>query len=203
MNLRYYVTVIINNKKELKMVLAALEKEGYRWRTGQKPTQWKIPEFVGKLYLNVHEERFITYDDDFVLFELISAKEFLGENNCIVVYRNGVETVALDKETGKRAVVKCHPDDEYDFYTGAKLAFERLTGDKKEQPKQLYNGKVVYVGVNDEIFDTGFTTGKIYEFVDGIVIDDDRIKRPIKGSRPPIATKEDGWFRKYFIEVVE
>lgn len=46
---------------------------------------------------------------------------------CIVIYRNGSETVALDKTTGKKAVAKCSPEDTYDFYTGAQLAFERLT----------------------------------------------------------------------------
>lgn len=50
------------------------------------------------------------------------------EKECIVIYRDGAETIALDKTTGKKAVAKCSPDDTYDFYTGAKLAFERLTG---------------------------------------------------------------------------
>ena len=57
------------------------------------------------------------------------------KNECIVIYRKGDETIALDKTTGKKAVAKCHPDDEYDFNTGAKLAFERLTG---EQPAAVF-----------------------------------------------------------------
>jgi len=46
----------------------------------------------------------------------------------IVIYRNGSETIAENKLTGKAAVAKCSPDDTYDFMTGAKLAFGRLTG---------------------------------------------------------------------------
>ena len=53
---------------------------------------------------------------------------------CIVIYRNGNETVALDKTTGKKAVAKCSPEDTYDFYTGAQIAFERLTG--KAEPEK-------------------------------------------------------------------
>ena len=48
------------------------------------------------------------------------------KNECIVIYRNDSETIALDKSTGKKAVAKCSPQDEYDLYTGAKLALERL-----------------------------------------------------------------------------
>ena len=55
------------------------------------------------------------------------------ENETIVIYRKGKEVIALDKATGKKAVAKCCPDDEFDFNTGAKLAFDRLLG--IEQPK--------------------------------------------------------------------
>lgn len=47
----------------------------------------------------------------------------------IVIYRNGNEVIALDKTTGKKAVAKCSPKDEFNFEIGAKLAFERLFSD--------------------------------------------------------------------------
>ncbi len=50
----------------------------------------------------------------------------------IVIYRNGDEVIALDKSTGKKAVAKCSPKDEFDFSIGAKLAFERLFRDPHE-----------------------------------------------------------------------
>ena len=90
----------------------------------------------------------------------------------IVIYRNGDKTVALDKTTGKKAEAKCSTEDAYDFYTGAKIAFERLIGEDKpkEEPKpKLYNGKVVCVRARCP----GFTKGKIYVFKGGYTKYDD------------------------------
>lgn len=44
----------------------------------------------------------------------------------VIIYQNGQEIVALDKETGEKAKAKCHPNDEFDFAIGAKIAFGRL-----------------------------------------------------------------------------
>lgn len=44
----------------------------------------------------------------------------------VIIYRNGQDVIALDKETGEKAVAKCHPNDEFDFAIGAKTAFGRL-----------------------------------------------------------------------------
>lgn len=49
-------------------------------------------------------------------------------SNTIVIFTKENQVIALDKETGEKAIAKCHPDDEFDFYIGAKLAFERLMG---------------------------------------------------------------------------
>lgn len=51
------------------------------------------------------------------------------ESETIVIYRNDNKVVALDKSTGKKAGAKCNPADEFDFRTGAKLAFNRLIGE--------------------------------------------------------------------------
>ena len=84
----------------------------------------------------------------------------------IVIYRDGDKTVALDRRTGKKAEAKCSKEDTYDFYAGAKIAFERLIGEDtaKEEPKpKLYNGKVVCV-TSQYVY---LTKGKIYEFKNG------------------------------------
>lgn len=47
----------------------------------------------------------------------------------IVIYRKDNKVIALDKFTGKKAEAKCNPTDEFDFRTGAKLAFQRLIGE--------------------------------------------------------------------------
>lgn len=58
----------------------------------------------------------------------------------IVIYRDGDKVYALDKTTGKKTCAKCHPHDEFDFKTGAELAFNRLLGkpDKTEEPEPKF-----------------------------------------------------------------
>lgn len=51
------------------------------------------------------------------------------KDETIVIYRNDNKVVALDKTTGKKAEANCNPADEFDFRTGAKLAFNRLMGE--------------------------------------------------------------------------
>lgn len=51
------------------------------------------------------------------------------QNETIVIYRKDNKVVALDKSTGEKAEAKCNPADEFDFRTGAKLAFNRLMGE--------------------------------------------------------------------------
>lgn len=52
-----------------------------------------------------------------------------AKQETIVIYRNDNKVVALDKTTGEKAEAKCNPSDEFDFRTGAKLAFNRLMGE--------------------------------------------------------------------------
>lgn len=86
----------------------------------------------------------------------------------IIIYRNGKEIIAKNTLTGKTGVAKCNPADEFNFNTGAKLAFERLTAPEPEKPK-YYNGKVVCVKSSTP----RFTAGKIYKVDNGALIDND------------------------------
>lgn len=95
----------------------------------------------------------------------------------IVITADGMKTIARLYEGNKvvkTAMAKCSPEDTFDFATGARLAFERLReSEETERAKpqlKYYSGKVVctYRGTDD-----GYTVGKIYEFVDGTVADDD------------------------------
>lgn len=52
-----------------------------------------------------------------------------AKQETIVIYRNDNKVVALDKTNGEKAEAKCNPADEFDFRTGAKLAFNRLMGE--------------------------------------------------------------------------
>lgn len=75
----------------------------------------------------------------------------LKKNECIVIYRKGQEVIALDKATGKKAIAKCSPEDEFDFNIGSKLAFERLLGiEEQKEAKPEFLEK--------------FEKGKIYVF---------------------------------------
>lgn len=116
------------------------------------------------------------------------------KKECIVIYHNGNETVAHDKSTGKKAVAKCSPDDTYDFYTGAKLAFERLTQPQPEKPKR-YNGKVVCIKTDH----WNLTVGKIYKVVDGVLTYDSGLK---SGTYIDFEDLQAG-FKSKFIEIVE
>ena len=96
--------------------------------------------------------------------------------NKIVITSNGVETLARlydGNKVIKTATAKCSPDDKFSFETGAKIAFERLfDGEEKEEPK-YFSGKVVCVKPS-----TGFTVGRIYEFIEGQCLDDQKTLRP-------------------------
>lgn len=62
-------------------------------------------------------------------------------NETIVIYRDDNEVTALDKSTGKKAIARCNPTDEFDFHIGAKLAFSRLMG----EPEENQQGKLKIV----------------------------------------------------------
>lgn len=137
--------------------------------------------------------KFITKEEYFDIVER-------QKRNYIIIYKDNKRVVAIDKETGKTGVAKCHPDDEFDFNIGAKLAFERLMEPPKEEEK-FYNGKVVCVdrGECDWV-----TTGKIYEFKDGIAMHDDGT-RFCSGIKIKCADDLNhiGHYSAKFIEVVE
>lgn len=79
----------------------------------------------------------------------------------IVIYRKDNEVIAKDCITGKTAVAKCDPRDEFKFETGAKLALERL----------YENVTFTMLCVKD--YAGVLTRGKIYEAIDGAITYDD------------------------------
>ena len=119
----------------------------------------------------------------------------------IVITLDGNKTLARfydDNKVIKSAVAKCSPEDEFDFETGARIAFDRLVGEKpvEEKPK-YYNGKVVCVGTPYPHF---FTVGKIYTVSDGVLrYDDGGIACVDKTSFKDIQK----CFTSKFVEVVE
>lgn len=134
-DMKYIKEIICNTAKEEKRVLEELEKQGYKWNSEEAPTKFcSFPFNFYKSYaLQLWRDKTITHGPVFGIGKnTVTAKEFLGKNECIVIYRNGSETIALNKATKEKAVAKCSPSDTYDFAVGAKLALERLTGKEEK-----------------------------------------------------------------------
>ena len=121
--------------------------------------------------------------------------EGLACENKIVIISDGEKALARlydGKKVIKTAIAKCSPDDNFSFETGAKIAFERLIDYAEKEPK-YFNGKVVCV--YEEL---GFTVGKIYEFVNGQCLDDQKTLRPTC-----VKCKDLSGFNGVFIPLVE
>lgn len=89
--------------------------------------------------------------------------KLLDDKEEIVITRDGkTVTAKLTKngETVKTANARCHPDDEFDYGIGAKLAVERLFAHEPE----YFTGDVVCVEDPKEFY---FTVGKIYHVENG------------------------------------
>jgi hypothetical protein len=118
----------------------------------------------------------------------------------IIIYHNRKDNTVVAKNTltDEKAIAKCHPDDEFDFNIGAKVAFDRLMGVEPIK-EEYYNGKVVCV----ERFNSFVTKGKVYQFENGLTIDD--VGDPMPFTKNPI--KDVGELNKRlsssFIEVIE
>lgn len=64
----------------------------------------------------------------------------------ILITTDGKETKARlydDKKVVKESVAKCSPKDEFDFETGAKIAFERLVGNQEKTKQKFKIGDYV------------------------------------------------------------
>lgn len=126
----------------------------------------------------------------------------------IVITHDGKTTTATLYRDGEKvkATAKCAPEDKFDFMVGAKLAMERLV-DKttKPEPPKYYTGKVVCVA-NDcgGYVDTDFTPGKVYEIIDGNLIDNHNTRRPACTGKI-IKTLDDlntGYFTEWFYKFI-
>lgn len=101
-------------------------------------------------------------------------RDFEPVNETIVIYRKDQSVIALDKITGKTAEARCNPTDTFDFMTGAKLAFKRLTS-----APELLNTKIRITDVTFTPIGCGLTVGKIYEVKDGKFTNDEGDTYPL------------------------
>lgn len=96
---------------------------------------------------------------------------FENPSHTVIIYSESNKVIALDKATGKKAEAICNPQDKFDFYFGADLAFKRLmNGDtpKEKKPEIKYYTGEIFCTDSTTVF---FTKGKIYKVKDGLVYD--------------------------------
>lgn len=101
----------------------------------------------------------------------------------IVIYRNDNKVVALDKSIGEKAEANCNPADEFDFRTGAKLAFNRLMGEDvkpdngvREVKRKAKVGEYIKI-VDAQPYLISYKNGEIFKVIStgepGVVIEKD------------------------------
>ena len=179
-------------------------------------TVGKVLEADGKplvqsLYPIWCNERSVQYVSDCDL-ELISNSKARSNKSLwkVVISSAGDETTARFYEDGKcpmTATVRRYHKDKYDTFTAADEAVKKLFGkqDKPieqtepEKPKG-YTGKAMCF---TDLHFQPFTKGKIYDFVDGNVVDDDGVKRPSPLNDEWSAEEKERWLNQFFIKVVE
>ena len=172
-------------EKEKRAVLKKMERMGIMWLSGHKPTDTNYGTPIGffvkkdKTLLRTAFNSKSEYDSR-NSYQPKSVREFLDEQEKIIIYRDDRKVIALDKRTGEKAEARCNPSDTFDFNIGARIAFDRLISDKEAaspEPKG-FTGRAVFKGAK-AYYDIDFTIGKIYSFSDGKVKDDDGYLRHI------------------------
>lgn len=146
-----------------------------KFKVGDKVSIVKPTKEHGKLKGEIAEITFIVPDKQYkyryvLAFEhqedcyYFKADELkLVSREEIIIYRDGNNIIALDKATKCKGIARYNPVDDFNFDTGAKLAFERLQDIKGK--REVYNGKIVCIKGC-----CGFETGRIYNVVDGKLI---------------------------------
>lgn len=165
-------SVYCKNQKEVDEVLKKLEKQGCVWISGHKPTMFypSLHKAENTVCINIEYNKWITWNyPDASRPYTMTASEFLNANK-VIIYTKGNQVIAKNAITKKEAIAKCHPDDEFDFSIGARLAFDRLMdeGEPIKEKPEYYNGKIVCI----ENFPEYTTVGKIYEIKRGTLIFD-------------------------------
>lgn len=185
------ILVTFENKKEILAFLNECDRQGIRWKSGHRATDVKkvLPSHDKTEVLDYILKRTIVYD----IFGLgtryvedahqgrcikFSDFDFAKSDEEIHITRKGSEVHGILKKDGKvirRSVAKCSPEDEFNFHTGAELAFNRLYGKSlhlqylatkkmwgkigEETPFVDVAGEKLYVGDVVEIYRDGKSNG--------------------------------------------
>lgn len=141
----------------------------------ERPAHWNdegyMDHLMGKIVTICGKripDGFYVYDEKYDMKWYFQERDFEPVNETIVIYRKDQSVIALDKITGKTAEARCNPADTFDFMTGAKLAFERLTS-----TRELLNTKICITDIPFTPSTCHLTVGKIYEVKDGKFTNDE------------------------------
>lgn len=120
-----------------------------------------------------------------------------AKQETIVIYRKDNKVIALDKSTGEKAEAKCNPADEFDFRTGAKLAFNRLMGEDvkpdngvREVKRKAKVGEYVKI-VDAKPYLIPYKNGDIFK-----VISTDKSGVVVEKDGTPVTA---AWHREYVV----
>lgn len=147
----------------------------------KRPIGWnpegKMDHLMGKIckVTNITAFGCIIYDKKYDYSWCVRKEEVEKVPNTIVIYMIGNQVIAFDKATGEKAVAKCHPDDEFDFNIGAKLAFERLMGCEEKPENKIQDFAKAMYEIRSNLEKAGFTKQESMDFV---------IKLSLKGLYP-------------------
>lgn len=131
--------VLCKNKTDLDKAIKKFKSMGAKWKG--------IFDIVDCDWFHTNFPVYVMYENGAICwseeklegFNPIRLKEFLqSENQSITIYQKGREVIAKNNTTGKTATAKCHPEDEFDFSVGAKLAIDRLVESEKFVPYLKY-----------------------------------------------------------------
>lgn len=119
--------------------------------------------------------------------------------NCDVAFRKIenkiVCTIRENEKLLYYGIACCHPEDKFNWKTGMEIAYDRALDEKNDDVDYSnYSGRVVSMTNY-----YGFIQGKIYNVVDGIIIDDDNDPRDLScaiSKKPPYSYTEPDpvWF---------
>lgn len=143
--------VKVNNDDERSKLLSLFNSyENIRWiNNGYRPTEIKRCTCNYPYYIILRNGKVISwYWEKCNEIKEIKFNDLFDNNNYeqeIHITRKGQEVHAILKENGKvfkHAVAKCHPEDEFDFKVGSKLAYNRLFEKDVKTPKPKHEFKV-------------------------------------------------------------
>lgn len=124
------IGVEVNNDAERDKLLSLFDNyKNIKWVSKDKPKKWfPDDEYPYYIYLNRNKE--ISFgdkiDDEFIE---VDYKDLFSPRQEIHITRKDNKIHAILKENDrviKHTIAKCHPEDEFDFKVGSKLAYDRL-----------------------------------------------------------------------------